>query len=335
MAEFVLLTMSLSAILYALFAGADFGAGMVEAMLGKRAREAVDVAIAPVWEANHVWLILVVVLAFVGFPEAYARVSQYLHIPLTLMLLGIVARGSAFTFRHYDPAPGTITRGYSLVFRAGSVLTPLCLGLCLAATASGRLTTDLSAGFFAVYVAPWNTWFGWTTGAFVCTLFAFEGAALLAAERGQAGQRLPYLRLARRLHLGMLVSGAAVVVSAHLEGVDWLQSVLASPFALAALAFAALLAPATAYAFERGHPALLRLSTGAQLAALTVGFFAGEFPVLVHFAQDDLLFAETAAPPATLRGLCWALVVGLLLIVPALLYLIVAYKRAVTPSPSE
>src|SRR5215510_7821906 len=103
MAEFLLAVMLIAAALYTVLAGADFGAGIMEGFMGRKARERVDVALAPVWEANHVWLVLIVVIAFVGFPRLYTIVSVHLHIPIVFALLGIVARGSAFTFRHYDP----------------------------------------------------------------------------------------------------------------------------------------------------------------------------------------------------------------------------------------
>jgi cytochrome bd ubiquinol oxidase subunit II len=338
MAEFVLLVMTLAALLYAVFGGADFGAGIVDALLGRRVRERVDVAIAPVWEANHVWLVLVVVLAFVGFPSAYAHVSTLLHIPLAGMLLGIVARGAAFTFRHYDPRvqparddESALSAGYDLAFRLGSALTPLCIGFVLAALASGQLTRDPALGFYRVYVAPWNTAFGWSTGAFVVCLFAFEGAALLAAENPRASGPLPYLRVARRLHLATFVSAGLVALSAYAAHVPWLTSAWASPLAWGALITAFALTPAIAWAFEHAHVAALRLLSGAQLAGFVVGFFAAQFPVLVHIEGASVRFPDAAAPPAVLRSLCWAVGVGLVLIVPALGYLIAMYKRSGLP----
>jgi cytochrome d ubiquinol oxidase subunit II len=94
----------LSICLYVILGGADFGAGIVESSPEKQTQNAdFDVqSIAPVWEANHMWLIIAIVILFVGFPEIYTTLSTYLHIPLVLMLVGIIARGTAFTFRHYD-----------------------------------------------------------------------------------------------------------------------------------------------------------------------------------------------------------------------------------------
>src|ERR671918_2405613 len=104
--ESIAFFLAVSILLYCLLAGADFGAGILEAFLGDRQREeqrqVITHAIGPVWEANHVWLILAVVILFTGFPKAYSALSITFHIPLTLMLVGIILRGCAFTFRHYD-----------------------------------------------------------------------------------------------------------------------------------------------------------------------------------------------------------------------------------------
>ena len=116
-----------AAILYATTAGADFGGGVWDLLASgsrkKRQRSLIERAITPVWEVNHIWMILMVVILFSGFPVAYSAISTALHIPLTLMLLGIVARGTAFTFRAYDRNTddvqqrwgmrGKVLRGYS------------------------------------------------------------------------------------------------------------------------------------------------------------------------------------------------------------------------------
>src|SRR6185503_9674341 len=110
----------LSLILYGLMGGADFGGGMWDSLaFGPRAgrqRKAIAEAIAPIWEANHVWLILVVVLLFTGFPRAFAVMMIALHIPLTAMLIGIVLRGSAFVFRKYDSKDDAVQRRWSTLF---------------------------------------------------------------------------------------------------------------------------------------------------------------------------------------------------------------------------
>src|SRR4051812_5064628 len=118
--ELIAFFLAASILLYALFAGADFGAGILEAFLAKQKRQAqreiLTHAIGPVWEANHVWLILAIVILFVGFPKAYSALSVIFHIPLTLMLIGVILRGCAFTFRHYDAIQDQSQRYYTFIF---------------------------------------------------------------------------------------------------------------------------------------------------------------------------------------------------------------------------
>ena len=330
MANALVAVMAVAAVVYVTFGGADFGAGMIEPLLRRTERERLSAAIAPVWEANHVWLVLVAVLSFVGFPRLYVEASIYLHVPLLLILLGIVARGSAFTFRHYDPQPGrAFGFAYSLVFRVSSGLTPLFLGISVAALVDGRLGACSGLSFYACYIAPWNTCFGWATGVFVCALFAFQAASLLAAEHAQGdAQALPYMRLSRALHLTTIVTGGLVFVSAYGSESPWLDDFAGSAIGLACVLLATALLPFVAYSFHRSRPQLLRVVMAAQTAAIVCGFFAPTFPVLMRMADGDhVKLPEAAAPPAVLVQLLTAVAVGLCLILPALAYLIVVYKR--------
>ena len=111
-------------VLYTILGGADFGAGIIETFAGEKGERTISKAIAPVWEANHVWLILAVVILFTAFPAVYASVSLVLHIPLMLVLLGIIFRGTAFTFRHYDVMHDDTHRYYTILFKTSSILTP-------------------------------------------------------------------------------------------------------------------------------------------------------------------------------------------------------------------
>src|SRR5205085_12035830 len=203
LADVAAAAMLLSLIAYCVLAGADFGGGVWDLLAtGPRAepqRQLVDDAIAPVWEANHVWLILIVVLLFSCFPPAFAAASIALHIPLTLMLLGIVLRGSAFVFRRYGrrgPKP------WSRVFAISSAVTPVFLGICLGAvTGTGiRFVNGLPVDGF---VRSWLKPFPVAVGIFSLALFAFLAAVYLAVEAPEGPLREDFRRRA-------LVSGVAV-----------------------------------------------------------------------------------------------------------------------------
>src|SRR2546428_10044012 len=177
---------------YALLGGADFGGGVWDLLARgprrERQRDLIAEAIGPVWEANHVWLILAIVLLFTCFPPAFARLGTLLHIPLSLVLIGIVLRGSAFTFWRYGGSGGggggghgdETQRHWGVVFAIASLITPLLLGTTVGAIASGALGDEGRAtggGFYQGCVAPWLTPFALSVGVFALLAFAFVAAA--------------------------------------------------------------------------------------------------------------------------------------------------------------
>src|SRR5207253_934384 len=173
---------------YAVLGGADFGGGVWDLLaLGprrERQRELIAEAIGPVWEANHVWLILAIVLLFTCFPPAFARLGTLLHIPLSLVLIGIVLRGSAFTFWRYGSPGGEDERRWGVVFAIASLMTPLLLGTAAGAIASGALGDGGrgSGDFYDTYVAPWLNPFALSVGLFALIAFAFLAAVYLTLE---------------------------------------------------------------------------------------------------------------------------------------------------------
>src|ERR1044071_3276095 len=154
MLTLIIIILGGSFLLYTLLGGADFGAGIVEAFAGKREEVTISKAMAPVWEANHVWLILAVVILFTGFPVIYSSLSLVLHIPLMLVLLGIICRGTAFTFRNYDVIEDQSHKYYTTLFKLSSFITPLFLGISLGAMILGRITFNTSASFYEKFIAP-------------------------------------------------------------------------------------------------------------------------------------------------------------------------------------
>src|ERR1700759_381540 len=138
----VIIYLWLALLLYLLLGGADFGAGIIELFTSKdnkaQARKLMYEAIGPIWEANHMWLIIAIVILFVGFPLIYSDICTYLHIPLLIMLLGITARGTAFSFRNYDAVKDERTQNlYNHIFVYSSFITPLFLGIIAGSAISG------------------------------------------------------------------------------------------------------------------------------------------------------------------------------------------------------
>ncbi|HET9279362.1 MAG TPA: cytochrome d ubiquinol oxidase subunit II, partial [Flavitalea sp.] len=182
MLTLIIIILGASFVLYTILGGADFGAGIIETLAGEKGEHTISKAIAPVWEANHVWLILAVVILFTGFPTVYASLSLVLHIPLMLVLLGIIFRGTAFTFRHYDVKQDHTHKYYTLLFKVSSFITPFFLGVTLGAMILGRITFDQSVGFYEMFVSPWLNVFCFVMGVFAVTLFGYISGVFLVGE---------------------------------------------------------------------------------------------------------------------------------------------------------
>src|SRR6476659_9925767 len=168
---------------YALFGGADFGAGFWDlvaggAQRGERPRALIDHSIGPVWEANHVWLIFSLVVLWTGFSVAFASIMLTLFVPLTLAALGIVLRGSSFAFRK-SVFRTRDQRNFGAAFALSSVLVPYCMGAVAGAIASGRVPAGGKAG------DPWDSWVNPTStlgGVLAVFLTAYLAAFFLVSD---------------------------------------------------------------------------------------------------------------------------------------------------------
>jgi cytochrome d ubiquinol oxidase subunit II len=325
----------ISLTLYALGAGADFGGGVWDLLSsGPRARAQRDLiahAIGPIWEANHVWLILVVVLMFVCFPVAWADLSTALHVPLTVMLIGIVLRGSAFTFRSYDDQSDAVQARWGRIFAVASVITPAMLGTCVGAIAAGAVRVEqgrVAGGF----IRPWLAPFPLAVGALALVLFAFLAAVYLTLEsEGALREDFRRRALAAGALLGPLAFGTLFLAR---EGAPLVWAGLsARPWSLPLHAFIATVAMgALASLWWRSYP-LARLLAIAQVALVVWGWGLGQFPYLL---PPYLTFGAAAAPPAVLRAVLAVLVAGGVFLVPSLwaLYRVFSGRSGVSRLPS-
>jgi cytochrome d ubiquinol oxidase subunit II len=315
---------------YALLAGADFGGGVWDLLASgpgrEKQRRLIADAMGPVWEANHVWLILVVVLLFTCFPAVFARLAIGLHIPLTLMLFGVVLRGSAFMFRSYEDRDDQLQRRWGRVFSIASLVTPILLGATIGAIASGRVTGHPEeVGFAAVYLAPWLTPFAVSVGGFALCLFGFLAAVYLTVEAKEPELRESFR--VRALIAGVAVffcAGLALLLSLHDSGAPLMghgltRGTFALPIQLA-VAGAALLALGALW-FRRFM--LARVAAAAQVTLILWGWALSQYPYLV---PPDLSIETTAAPAVTIRLVLITLAVGAVVLVPSLWYLFRVFK---------
>jgi cytochrome d ubiquinol oxidase subunit II len=323
--------LALSLLLYCLLAGADFGAGVLEIFLGPKRRAAqrsiIDKAMGPVWEANHIWLILLVVILFTGFPAAYARISINLHLPLTAMLMGVIARGCSFTFRHYDAVKGRSQGLYSAFFSVSSVWTPFCLGVVLGALIPEGIHPE-AEGYFEGFVRPWLRPFPLMLGLFTVCLFTFLAGVYLIGESSSEIRR-SFVRRARVAIAVTVFAGALVFAAAQADGVEMAGRFLGSRIALACLILATALLPPLWAELGRDRTWPARGLAGAQVTLILGAWLWIQFPVLVYLPGENLTLFNARAPRATLVYLGWALLVGTVFILPALFYLFRVFKREV------
>ncbi len=337
MLEIVIAVVTLaSLILYALMGGADFGGGVWDlAARGPRAgrqRKIIADAIAPIWEANHVWLILVIVLLFTAFPLAFSAMMTALHVPLTLMLVGIVLRGSAFVFRKYDARDDHVQRRWSTVFGISSVITPIVQGMCLGGLAGGAIRVaygQIQSGFFV----GWTSLFAVACGLFALGLFTFLAAVYLTVDAAQDREVQEDFRRRGLISGVALAPIAALVFFAARDGgaVEMYHGLTRwwAPWLLIATSGCAV--SALVALWRRAY----RVARGAAIGQVTLilfGWSSAQFP---HVIVPDVDIFTSAAPQITLRLLVIALAVGALVLLPSLFYLFKIFKGRDSANSAE
>lgn len=325
-------------LLYVLLGGADYGAGILELRVPRRYRLAqrrlINHAMGPVWEANHMWLIILVVIFFMGFPAALATLMTSLHLPIVALLLGIVVRGAVFTFRHYDAEGAARSQAiFTALFAGASVWSSLWLGVLAAALFRGRIDPD-ATDFVAAYVAPWWGAFPLSIGAFLTLCFAFLASLYLVSETSDRKLQNFFLRRAKALNVWLLVCGACVFATASIEQNNLPLAFWQSPWARACMAGATGLAGWLWLGPAVRRPWATRALGAGQISLVVLGWFVVHAPYVYTTKRGHVSFAEVAAPEASLRQLVWALGVGSLFILPSLVYLLHVFKRSNEHAPA-
>ncbi len=313
---------------YVLLGGADFGGGVWDLLaFGPRRssqRALIAEAIGPIWEANHVWLILVIVLLFTCFPSAFAELSTTLHIPLSLMLIGIVLRGSAFTFRTHHGEDSAMPLYWGRVFAMASAVTPVFLGICLGAVASGAVPRTDGTDFFGGFIAPWLTPFCLAVGALTLTLFAFLAAVYLTVEARDIALQEDFRRRALAAAVAVFVAAGITLAVAMQSAPLVARGLTASAWALPLHVVTGLAALGAIGALWVRRYRVARLAAAAQVSLILWGWALGQYPYLV---PPTVTIAEAAAAPLTLTLVLWALAGGALVLFPSLAYLFRVFKR--------
>jgi cytochrome d ubiquinol oxidase subunit II len=306
-------------VIYAVFGGADFGSGFFDAAAGGDARGAevrtlIDHSIGPVWEANHVWLIYVLVMWWTGFPESFAAAMSTLAVPLMLALLGIVLRGASFAFRKYAATLGQ-ARLFGVVFAGSSMITPFFLGAVVGAIASGRVPADGRGDLFASWVTP-TSLLGGAIAVGTCSFLAgtFLTADASRADKAALAERLRRQTLGVGAVTGTLVLATLLPLRADAPTLYDGLTGRAAPL----IAISAATGLATLWLSWRRHFAVARLTAVAAVASVVLGWGLGQYPWLL---VDEIRIEEAGGAPATLTGLLIAVALAGAIVVPALGYL--------------
>jgi cytochrome d ubiquinol oxidase subunit II len=326
----------IGATLYAVFGGADFGAGLWALIAGsgergQRARGLIDWAIGPVWEANHVWLIFVLVVLWTAFSIAFESVMSTLFIPLSLAALGIVLRGSGFAF-HKIARRGRYRRFAERLFGLSSLLTPFFMGTVVGAIASGRVPVGNAAGDA---VTSWLNGVSILTGALFVATGAYLSAVFLVSDARRAGEEDMERYFATRALVAAVAAGALAVAGLFVYRADarYIYDGLTGD-ALPLVIVSALCGLGVVLLLWRGRRRGTRpLAVGAVVAVIW-GWGVAQHPYLL---PKSLTISQGAADNETLTAVLIVFGVAVVVVLPALGFLYTLAQRSMlegeTPGP--
>ncbi len=312
---------------YALLGGADFGGGFWDlvaggARRGAGPRQLIEHSIGPVWEANHVWLIFVLVIMWTCFPPLFGAVSSTLWIPLTLAAFGVIIRGSAFAFRK------TVTRtwqrrGFGAAFAASSVITPFFLGAAAGGVASGRVPPGLGTG---QPVTSWWNPVSVLTGVMAVVVCAYLAAVYLTADARRAGDGGLVAQFRGRALAAGVAAGtvaAAGLVFLHADAAVLYHGLLHRALPLVIVSAAA--GTASLALLYRRCFLTARITAAAAVTAVLWAWAAAQYPNLL---TPGLTIGAAAADRPVLIATLTSLAVGAVLLVPSLAWLYLLFQRS-------
>ena len=312
---------------YALFGGADFGAGFWDLVAGgpttgERARSVIEHAISPVWEANHVWLIFSFVVLWTCFPDAYASITLTLFVPLSIAALGIVLRGSGFAFRKAVTKTSS-RRNFGAAFAASSILVPFCFGAVIGAIASGRVPAGGQAG------DPWSSWINPTSilgGVMAVTMAAYLASVYLVwdARRLSDGGMVEYFR--RRAVGAAIVAGVVAAVGIIVLRADarYLFDGLTSR-ALPIVIVSTIAGAVSLVLLIRGAHRGARILSALAVLALVLAWGVAQWDYIL---PESLTVAQAAAPSGTITAVLVATALAVVLLGPSFVLLFVLDQRS-------
>ena len=329
MSTAVAVVLLLAVVAYAVFGGADFGAGFWDLnaggpQRGERPRDVIEHSIGPVWEANHVWLIFIFVILWTSFPEAYASITLTLFVPLTIAALGIVLRGASFAFRKAVVGM-RYRRAFGAAFAVSSVLVPYCMGAIAGGIASGRVPAGGQAG------DPVQSWINPTSvlgGVLAVAAAAYLAAVYLVWDARRLDEEMAeYFRrraVAAAAGVGVIGFVGIFVLAAD---ASYLFDGLTSR-ALPLVILSALCGVGALVLLVRSAPRGARLLAVIAVASVIVGWGVAQWPYLL---PESLTFSAAAAPAGTLAAVLVVVLLAGAIVLPGFVLLFVLHQKGLLP----
>jgi cytochrome d ubiquinol oxidase subunit II len=332
MLEIIISILLLSIVSYAILAGADLGCGILEIFTSKRDDNKQALlslkALKPVWEINHIWLGLVVIIVFIVFPKAFYQIFTIFALPMLFIFSGLFIRGLAFTLKS-DPKY-TEKKLITYLFDYSSLWTTFWMGNFIGALVQGNISQNPS-GFYGSFIAPWLSLFPILTGLFLVGLFSYIAAIFLHTETEDQLLHSILRRRAINANLFSIIIGGIIFINGFFieEGITFyfLQSKI-SLLAFSASTF--LLIPS--YLLLKTNKAfLMRSISSLQILSILIGLFGAQFPIIFQTNLDRVpktfTFYNTVAHDSNLSITLSIIILAVIVTIPVYIYLFNTYKK--------
>lgn len=333
MLNVVLFFLFFSLFLYVLLAGADFGGGIIELFSSPKNQEKTKQTIyrvmGPIWEANHIWIIILIVILWIGFPEYFNLFVVHLHIPITLMLLGITIRGVAFIFRHYDAIKGKSQGSYNALFKLGSFISPLFLGMIFGGLVGGNINLFTESGqqsFQVLYLDAWLNPFSILIGLFYMALCAFIAANFLIGEASDENELNLYRKKASYATIILVLLGLVILLYGYINEIAFVKDFIENPFSIVAIVISALVLIPLWRMIKRKAKVWSRILAGVQVFLVISAALLAHFPDIIITSTEEISILDGVAPDSVIQILGIALIIGGIIILPGLYHLMKSFQ---------
>ena len=329
----VLFFLFFSLFLYVLLAGADFGGGIIELFSSPKNQEKTKQTIyrvmGPIWEANHIWIIILIVILWIGFPQYFNIFVVYLHIPITLMLLGITIRGLAFIFRHYDAVKGRSQGSYNALFKLGSILSPLFLGVIFGGLVGGNInlfSENPNLSFKEIYIDGWFNVFSVLIGIFYIALCAFIASNFLIGEADDEDELNLYRKKASYSTIILVFIGLVILAYGYFNEIDFVIDFIENKYSIIAVAISGIVLIPLWKMIKLKRKAWARILAGVQVLLIVSAAMLAHFPDVIITSTQEISILDGVAPDSVIQVLGIALLIGGAIILPGLYHLMKSFQ---------